>query len=476
MKKLRNNMSELPQSVKASIAYFIASIVSSGIAYITTPIYTRMLTSVDYGKASVFFTWSQIFGIIAMFCLSYGVFNNGMVDYPERRDEYSFSMLVLSNVITIIFFIVILILFPFIRHYIGMDLPLLLLMFTVFLVQPAYNFWVARQRYEMRYKATVLWTDISAIVSPVTAIICILLFSKNPLYGRLFGAQGSLIIIYIGFYVYLGVRAGFKLNMKYWKTAFFFNLPLIPHYLSTYLLNSADKLMISQIISNEATAYYSVAYAVASVVTIVWTAANGSLIPYTYEKCKVKNYNAIAKVANSLVLLFSIACVLIILLAPEAIFIMATNDYLEAIYVIPPIVGGVFFQVQYYLYANILYYYKKSQYVMLGSLTAMLLNIVLNYIFINIFGYIASGYTTMICYFVQALIDYSAMKNIVGFRIYDIRFIMFMSVGISVIALFSNLLYKIIIIRYLIVTAIIIILGVQRKRVINIFFNLRKEK
>ena len=86
----------ISKGLKASLGYFFASIVTKGIAYITTPIYTRMLTSDEYGKVSVFLTWQNVLGIIAMFSLSHGVFNNGMADYKNERDSYSFSMLIFS--------------------------------------------------------------------------------------------------------------------------------------------------------------------------------------------------------------------------------------------------------------------------------------------------------------------------------------------------------------------------------------------
>ena len=48
---------KLTKAVKASIAFFIASIVTSGISYLVTPIYTNLLTTDEYGKTSVFMTW-----------------------------------------------------------------------------------------------------------------------------------------------------------------------------------------------------------------------------------------------------------------------------------------------------------------------------------------------------------------------------------------------------------------------------------
>lgn len=222
--------------------------------------------------------------------------------------------------------------------------------------------------------------------------------------------------------------------------------------------------MISYIVSDSATAFYSVAHAVASIALVIWSAINGSLTPYVYEKCKTKDYKSIAKVANPLISAFGILCVLVIMLAPEVVRIMAPDGYMEAIYVIPSIVGGVFFQVQYYLYANVIFYYKKPKFVMIGSVSAAVLNIVLNYIFITKYGFIAAGYTTLFCYLLQAVIDILAMRSVVKDNVYDIKFVIILSTIVIAIALLSNLIYEIRIIRYAIVAVLLVPLFVFRKK------------
>ena len=284
---LIKKIKEMPQGAKASVAFFGASVVTKGISYLVMPIYTRVLSTEDFGRTSIFMTWLEILGVFAMFCLSYGVFNNGMLDNPDSRDEYSFSMLMLSNLITIVVSVLLFALYPILKPIIGLDLPLIALMCVLFLVQPAFNFWSTRQRYELKYKYMVLWSIIAAILSPTVAIICILSTDDSQtLYARLFGAEIPLIAIYLCFYIYLAAKSKFKVTTRFWKEAFLFNLPLIPHYLSIYLLGNSNKLLVSHFVGDEAVAYYSVAQSVASVTLIVWTAINSSLVPYTYEKCK----------------------------------------------------------------------------------------------------------------------------------------------------------------------------------------------
>lgn len=465
---------DFPVGIKASIAFFFSRVITSGIAYITTPIYTRLLTPEEVGQTSIFLTWLQIFGIIAMFSLSYGVFNNGMIDYPEKRDEYSFSMLIFSNVITLCFTGILLCVYPFCKGIFRMGLPLIFLMCVLFLFQPAYSFWTARQRYELKYKYVVMWTILTAVISPLVSVLCIIILDENKLYARIFGAEIPLLIIYVGFYIYLTIKSKCKINTSYWKTAFLFNLPLIPHYLSSYLLGSMDKLMISWLINDEATAYYSVAYSVAMVATIVWTSINSSLIPFTYECCKKKDYSAVSRVTLSVLVVFTMLCIVMIMLAPELVAIMATSDYMEAIYAIPPIVGGVFFQMQYYIYANVLYYYKKPKYVMYASVTATLLNVILNGIFIPKYGYIAAGYTTLVCYLAQAGMDYFAFKKIVKESVYNMKAIGAMALGVTIVAVFSNFLYEWIVVRYCIIFLLMVLGFVFRKRIIKLFFDLKR--
>lgn len=458
----------LSQGVKASVALFVASIVTKGIAYLTTPIFTRLLTAEQFGHFNVFMTWQNLLGIIAMFCLMNGVFNNGMVDYPKERDNYSFSMLVMSNLITIVFAASFFIIYPYIKQYIGLPGSFVILMFVLFLFQPAYNFWAAKQRYELKWKALIVWSITIAVLSPLIAILCILLLNSDKLNSRVFGAQVPMILIYIGFYIYLGVRNKFKIDTRFWKSAFLFNLPLIPHYLSNRLMTSCDTLMIARYVNYSSTAYYGVAFSISSILIVLWDSVNASLIPYTYEKCKLCDYKSISRATMPLLLLFASTCFLLILLGPEIVRIMATSDYLEAIYVIPPIIAGVFFQVQYYIYGNVVFYYKKPIFVMIGSVSATIINIILNYFFIPRYGYIAAAWTTLFAYIIQTIVDFFAMRHVVGFSLYDVRQILLLSVLILIGSIVCVLIYDFIIVRYCLFAIILLILLCRRNKIMSL--------
>lgn len=454
------------KSIKSSSAFFLSNLIVSGISYLTIPIYTRILSPSQFGEVSVFLTWYTLIGILAMFSLSSGVFNVGMVDYPTERDKYSFSMLILSNIISVVVFIVFLISYSLVEHFFTIEFHYILLMFGLYFTLPAYNFWTCRQRYELKYKASFIWSIVFAIISPIFAITCICLFPNHVVFARIFGSEIPVLIVCIGFYLFIASRSNFKLETKYWKDVLKFNIPLIPHYLSLHLLSSSDRLMISYYEGNNATAYYTIAYSIATLLIVVWSAINASLVPFTFEHCKQNNYAPISKVSNILLIFFATLCFLIILIGPDVIAIVAEKQYLEAIYAIPPIVSGVFFQVCYFIFSNLIFFYKKTHYIMYASVSAAMINVILNIIFIPRFGYIAAGYTTLISYIFQAIFDYFAMKMVMRKNIYNSVFLILISCIVVSMSLFSGFLYDYSILRYLLCLLIISILIFKRHDVI----------
>lgn len=471
--KILEQVKKIPKAAKASLVFLIMNTVEKSLVFITSPIYTRMLSLNEYGQVSVFLSWQSVMGIVAMFCLSYGVFNNGMIDHEHDRDRYSFSLLVLSNIITLICGIVLLMSYTYVKSILGLDIPLFILMFTIFFTQPAFNFWTARQRFEYKYKAMSVIVIVTAALSSVSAIVLIWLLPDHGVYARLFGGLGVFIIVYCLFYIYIGIKAKWHIKISYWKEAVLFNLPLIPHYLSSHILNNSNRILIASFDGNIAAAKYSLAYTIGLAVTIVWSSVNASLLPYTYEKCKSNDFISLASTVNIIVLFYSIACGVLILVAPEILMIMAPVSYSDCIYLIPPIVGGVFFMSLYFIFSNVVYYYKQPKYVMYASVTVAVFNILLNYFLIPKYGYFVAGYTTLACFILQSVFDYYALKKVTGMSIYNIKFLI--AIGLSVIcaSLFSSFFYYSNAIRYLLIIVCCITLYKYKKILISKILKLR---
>ena len=95
----------LPIQGRATICYTLCNILQRGVSLITIPVYTRILSTEQYGDYSTFLSWLKIFEIVATFRIAYGGFVVGLTKYEKDKDTYSSTMQSLSITITSFFLV-----------------------------------------------------------------------------------------------------------------------------------------------------------------------------------------------------------------------------------------------------------------------------------------------------------------------------------------------------------------------------------
>ena len=467
----------MPVQAKASIWYAVCNFFQKGISFIVVPIYIRLLTTGEYGEWNIFQSWRDILIVLASLNLYAGVYTKTLVDNKNDRDRYTSSMQGLGTLITIGLLAVYVFARAWVNPLIGLNTPYMLLLFLYFIVYPAFSFWGTRQRVEYKYKSMVV---VTAIVSLLTPALSLALFFMTEL-RELALVLGFLIVqcaIGIIFYVYHFIKGKCFFNKGYWKYAVKFNVPLIPHYLSLIVLGQSDKIMIKYYCGESDAGIYSFPYQIASAINVLITAINGSRVPWMYEQLKAKIYDRIGKITNMLILLMGGIVTFIALLAPE-IMLIGTAEYEEAVYVIPVVTLGVFFTFIYDLYASIEFYYGSTKYVMYASVTGAVLNIILNAIFLPVFGYIAAAYTTLICYIIFMLMHYLFARKVIkeqniSTQIYNNKMIFLFSAVITIVGLGCMATYLFLPVRILLIAAVLIAAFILRKKIIGILKSIKK--
>lgn len=455
--KMYKNMS-LP--VKASFWYLTCNILQKGISLITVPLFTRILTTSEYGTVSIYNSWSTIINIFATLYLSQGVYNNGMVRYKEDRDSYNLSMQTVTSLLTVSLFLLYLCSSSFWNNLFGLNTPLMIMMFIDIFFSAAMSFWCIRNRYEYKYKPVVLVTFAASFLAPLASILLLNMTQDLRVEAKVLGVSLVHAILYSFIYA-INVKKGKKLlNMEHAKYALSFNIPLLPHYLSTTVLNQADRIMINAFVGSSAAGIYSLAYQAGMLMTIVTNSINSSFAPWMYEEMekKQKDNKYIGKFSMKIIFLVGILCMAVILFAPEVVRILGTDEYLDAIWVIPPVALSVLFIFVYCCFANVEFYFEQKKQILIGSLMSASLNVVLNMLFIPIFGFVAAGYTTLACYVAFAVFHYISMKKVCLKKNFDCPFqgktILFFCVAFVVCGVLANALYLNDMIRYMVILLI----------------------
>lgn len=463
-------------AVRTSIAIMIASFFQSGMKLLFVPIFTRMMTTSEYGVVTVFDSIQTTLGTITMLSLSASCYSRGMQEFKEDRDRFTSSLLLLSNLCTLTVGVFFVIFHTQMSELLNLSELLLFVMFLNFMFMPAYSFWIARQRFEYRYKGMLIATICINTLSPLASVFIIMNVSGDKAVAKIIGAEIILMVAYISLYIYTFVKSRWKIKWSYVVYGLKFNIPLIPHYASQQILSSCDRIMISSMIDSASAGIYGLSYQVASVVRIIWTSINTVLVPWEYDKIEAGKIEDIKRLTRTLIVCYGVVCVAIMFVAPEVIYIFAPSSYHEGIYVIAPVIAGVFFTGLYSLLAILEFYYKKNVYVMIASTIAALLNILLNWIFIPIFGYQAAAYTTLVCYVIYALLHAFNLKRLKIDHFYDMKAIFFLSVFMIVVSILVAQTYDGIVLRYLLLLLIIVIAFIKRKMLLETVLSLKKKK
>lgn len=384
-------------AVKASLWFTVCNILQKGISMLAVPIFTRMMSIEEYGIYSVYQSWYNILIIIITLNLFAGVLNKGMIKYENDRWGFLSAIQTLSTLTTGIFFLSF-IAFPQIWcTLLGMRKELILVLFFQFLFAPSFMYWSAKQRYEYSYKSLVIVTILMSVLGPILGILSVYTMQDRA-YGLAFSFGIVQICFGLLFNIYICVKGKKFYAKEYWKYALAFNLPLIPHYLSQMLLIQSDRIMIDKLVGSGPAAIYSVAYNVSLIMSLVTNSLVATYIPSLYSDLKNTNVKDIQNRSLTLNVLVAALTVVAMLFGPELIKVFATEEYYQAIWIIPPVAMSVFFNSIYSVFVNIEFYYEKTKYVMYVTVILAGLNIILNYIGIKAFGYIAAGYTTFLCY------------------------------------------------------------------------------
>lgn len=470
----------IPAGAKASIAFVFCSILQQGIQFITVPVFTRILSTDQYGQCSLYQSWLTIFSVIITLNLSGGCFNNGMRKYPEDRGGFISSLQGLCTVLGLVWFGFFLLTPGKWSELLSLPEIVLAFMLIETLLTPSLNFWMMRERYEFRYKLLVTITLIKSAVYPVIGIIAVFM-TKEKGVSRCFAASLVNIAFALIFYVYNARNGKHFFVKKYWKFALKFNIPLVPHYLSQITLGQSDRIMIGNYFGESYVAIYSVAYNVGMVMTIIINSVNASFVPWTYEKVKAKEYKDIEKMSNKLALLIAFITLVPVALGPEAVLILGGHEYKQAIWVIPPVAVSFFLTFLYTLFANIEFYYEKSVLIMIASIVAATLNIILNVVFMQIYGYIAAGYTTAASYLTVVIMHYLFMRHIcrkkrINSSIYNLKQLAGISIVLIILVAVFMFTYNYWIVRYILVLSIMLQVFVKRKEIMNIIKLRKAEK
>ena len=191
-------------ALKAGVLYLIAEMITRGISFMVTPIFTRLLPPAVFADAKIFESWVYLIAPLISVSL-YQSMARGKFDFGVKYGKFLSSTLFLMTVLTGIVLLCGMLFADFFSNILGFSKPLLLLMLGYCL---AYNGIQCVQLYDrqlLNYKRNIALTLLGVIPGVATSLILVVMFKTTASHHAL------LLMRIVGFFLPITV-VGFEIG------------------------------------------------------------------------------------------------------------------------------------------------------------------------------------------------------------------------------------------------------------------------
>lgn len=402
--------------VGASFIYIVCSFILKGISFLTTPIFTRVMDTTDFGIVGAVSTWVTFVAIFICCQVSGSVASARVHKSLEDFNTFVGSITVFGIISAAILGTIMILL----RNLIG---PLMG-------IQPKLVIHVVIQAYEValvslytsyliqlkRPKCYLVFAVITTLAIVLLGLLFVLTAKDERYIWRIWAT--TIVDCVVALFIIVKFLPKAKLNKQRlisdWRFALSLGLPLIFHLISTTILGQSDRLFILHMIGESDAGIYTVAYSIGLIGMIFANACNDAWSPWYLENTKAKNDDTIKKMARLYIAFIALCFVEVYMIAPEIMEIMAPEPYWKAKPTVLFIIFAVFLQFLYRFPQAYETYCMNLKWTAIATMTAAILNCVLNYFLIQLWGINGAALATAISYMVLFFIHEIVARKIIG--------------------------------------------------------------
>ncbi len=410
--------------IRAGLWYTIGNMLIKGIPFLTLPLFTRLMSTSDFGIYNTYISYESVLGIILGFGIS-GTVKIAKTDFKDNFEQYVSSVFRLLLFCGGILLLIVNIAGIFLDVEKSWLNPFILNLLVLQSISTAiYGVMSCKYVIEGDYLRNLSIAFVMTGVNVGSSLfLCYTLMSANRADARILGTCMGAVLT--ASYILLSQRRKAKLvqNREADRYALKLGLPLIPHQLSVSLLSQCDRIMIQAMVGNSQAGIYGLAVNITMVISVILSSVDNAWTPWFYRLLREKEYGELKKKNNLLVVLFMILTSGSLLVGPDVIRITAEQEYWDSIYAFIPLTVSVFINFMYIFSVGIEYFHKKTGYISSTTLICTVSNILLNYILILRYGYIAAAYATCLSKLLLFILHYIRAKRLLRDDIVSLKYL-----------------------------------------------------
>jgi O-antigen/teichoic acid export membrane protein len=391
--------------VKDLVKYLPAQIAPALMGLITIPIVTRLFPPEDYGNyVLVVSTVSVLTTIVGWLSMSIVRF------YPAfQRDERLPELYssVIKWLIVSVFSVVgifLSIVFMMRTQFRDQLYHLMLIGALVFAVSSTFHVlqhFLRAKRYVGWYSSFSIWGSVARVGIGITLVITVGLGAEGLLWGTVLSLAVALPFLWKIAVGKFSWRANFSTGLA--KEMAKYSFPLVVGNMAAWILSLSDRYILEFSRGAQEVGIYSASYSVSEktilLLASLFMLASGPIGMHIWEKdAKEKSQEFVSKLTRYYLIICLPAVVGLSVLARPAIAILTAPQYYEGFRIVPLVaIGALFLGLQQRFQAGLVFH-KRTSLIMLSIIASGLLNLVLNFLLVPRYGYMAAAVTTLVSY------------------------------------------------------------------------------
>lgn len=386
------------------VAFFniLSTMILRGLSIITAPLFSRMLGTGGYGIVSIYTVWVGALQV-AFTLQTQGTMANAKVEYDDAtRGKYHSSILTLSLLFFGLCSAVVLCFLQPVSDALKLPPVVVVMMLVHVITGYCVNFLHNKFVHEFRAGFNCFVSVLVALLTLALSLLFIkLLPAEMDYYGRIGGQVVTYALVGIPACVYVLAKGKCFISREYWRFCLPLCLPLVFYNISDLILGYTDRLMLQHMMTDSMVGLYSLASAFGNIMFTIFTALNNSWVPFFFEDYKLGRREQLDRQAKNFLELFTVLSVGFVLLTPEVYHVFAGREFWPGTELVPVFVISFYLNFLCTFPVNIEYYYRKTNAVAVVTVTASLVNIILNFFLIRRFGPMGAALSTAMSHGVQ---------------------------------------------------------------------------
>jgi predicted dehydrogenase len=255
--------------IKAGIGYTVGNILIKGINFLTLPLFSRLLTTEEFGVYNVFASYEAILYVVVGLSIHSSV-RSANLEFKGQIKKYtsSVSLIYLLNALILLATAV------FwgnqlskLLDFSKIEIVLLVLYSLGSSLLALYNNLISLEYSYGKYLAASLFNSVGNVLLSLVLILTI--FRDHRDVGRIVGGTVTICLLALILLLSIYKQAKPRINKVYWKFAVKYSLPIVPHGISQVLLAQFDRIMIRSMVGNAEAGIYSLAENIKLILTII---------------------------------------------------------------------------------------------------------------------------------------------------------------------------------------------------------------